>query len=222
MTIPLPTSASILDVSDLPVIEQHLQGKDAVVLGPGLGTGQRTADLVLSLYHTCPQPMVVDADALNILAANRDHLQAPAGPRIFTPHPGELARLIDSTTTAIQNDRLQAARTASALYNRNADKNVIIVLKGDGTIIASPDGNAMINTTGNPGMATGGMGDVLTGIIGALLCQGLTWQQAASAGVFLHGSAADGLFTVTGPGYSATELADNIPVTLKRYTQEAR
>jgi len=222
MTIPLPTSATILNISDLSLIERHLQGKEAIVLGPGLGTDKRTADLVLSLYHSVPQPMVVDADALNILAANRDRLKSPAGPRILTPHPGELARLIDTTTAEIQNDRLQAARTASTLYNRDTLGNVIIVLKGDGTIIASCDGNAMINSTGNPGMATGGMGDVLSGIIGALLCQGFSCQQAAGAGVFLHGAAGDGLFAMIGHGFTATELADNIPVTLKRYTQETR
>ena len=129
MTIPLPTSATILNISDLSLIERHLQGKEAIVLGPGLGTDKRTADLVLSLYHSVPQPMVVDADALNILAANRDRLKSPAGPRILTPHPGELARLIDTTTAEIQHDRLQAARTASTLYNRDTLGNVIIVMK---------------------------------------------------------------------------------------------
>ncbi|MDR3630750.1 MAG: NAD(P)H-hydrate dehydratase [Desulfocapsaceae bacterium] len=220
MTIPLPTSSSILNMSDLPVIEKQLREKEAVVLGPGLGTDPRTADLVLHLYNTVPQPMVIDADALNVMAANRHLLQNPAGPRILTPHPGELARLIDSTTSEIQNDRLQAARTASDIYNHDTGGNVIIVLKGDGTIVVSSDGNAMINITGNPGMATGGMGDVLSGIIGALVCQGLSCQQAAGAGVFLHGTAGDGLFAKTGHGYTATELADNIPVTLKSYTQE--
>ena len=118
MTIPLPTSTSIINMSDLPVIKRHLEGKKAVVLGPGLGTDKRTADLVLHLYHTLTQPIVVDADALNILADHKTQLKTPAGPRILTPHPGELARLIDSTAAEIQNDRLQAARTASALFNR--------------------------------------------------------------------------------------------------------
>jgi ADP-dependent NAD(P)H-hydrate dehydratase / NAD(P)H-hydrate epimerase len=220
MTIPLPASTSIINVSDLPTIKRHLEDKKAVVLGPGLGTDKRTAELVLHLYHTATLPMVVDADALNILADNKTQLKPPAGPRILTPHPGELARLIDSTAAEIQNDRLQAARTASSVFNRGTKGNVIIVLKGDGTVIASNDGNAMINTSGNPGMATGGMGDVLSGVIGALICQGFPCLQAAGAGVFLHGTAGDGLYQKTGYGYTATELADNIPFTLKKYTQE--
>jgi ADP-dependent NAD(P)H-hydrate dehydratase / NAD(P)H-hydrate epimerase len=220
MTIPLPTSTSIINMSDLPVIKRHLEGKKAVVLGPGLGTDKRTSDLVLHLYHTLTQPIVVDADALNILAGCKAQLKTPAGPRILTPHPGELARLIDSTAAEIQNDRLQAARTASSSFNRGKKSNVIIVLKGDGTVIASNDGHAMINTSGNPGMATGGMGDVLSGVIGALICQGFSCLQAAGAGVFLHGTAGDDLYLKTGYGYNATELADNIPFTLKKYTQE--
>ena len=220
MTIPLPTSASIINMSDLPVIKRHLKGKKAVVLGPGVGTDKRTADLVLNLYHTLTLPIVLDADALNILADHKSQLRTPAGPRILTPHPGELARLIDTTTGEIQNNRLQAARTASAAFNGDKDGNVIIVLKGDGTIIASSDGNAMINTSGNPGMATGGMGDVLSGIIGALICQGFSCLQAAGAGVFLHGTAGDDLYQKTGYGYTATELSDNIPFVLKKYIQE--
>jgi ADP-dependent NAD(P)H-hydrate dehydratase / NAD(P)H-hydrate epimerase len=217
MTIPLPTSVSIINMSDLPVIRRHLEGKDAVVLGPGIGTDKRTADIVLHLYHTVTQPMVVDADALNILAENKGKLKKPSGPRILTPHPGELARLCDSTPAEIQNDRLQAAKTACSTFNRDKHGNVIIVLKGDGTVIASNDGNAMINTTGNPGMAAGGMGDVLSGVIGALICQGFTCLQAAGAGVFLHGSSGDSLSKKMGYGYTASELADNIPFTLKKY-----
>ena len=220
MTIPLPNSASIINMSDLQVISRHLEGKKAVVLGPGLGTDKRTADLVIHLYHTLRLPMVLDADALNILAEHRSQLKPPSGPRILTPHPGELARLIDATTGEIQNNRLKAARTASAAFNRDKNGDVIIVLKGDGTVIASSDGNAMINTSGNPGMATGGMGDVLSGVIGALICQGFSCLQAAGAGVFLHGSAGDYLYQETGYGYTATELADNIPSTLKKYLQE--
>ncbi len=220
MTIPLPTSSSIINISDLTVVMRHAEGKKAVILGPGLGTDKRTAELVLYLYHNLKQPLIVDADALNILAENKAQLKRPAGPRILTPHPGELARLITSTASEIQNNRLQAARTAYAHFSNNNMDDVIIVLKGDGTIIASNDGYAMINTSGNPGMATGGMGDVLSGMIGALICQGFPTLQAAGAAVFLHGRAGDDLLVKTGYGYNATELADNIPFILKHYLQE--
>lgn len=217
MTIPLPTSSSILNVSDLPFIIKQLNDKDVIVIGPGLGMDKRTADLVIHLYNNVSRPMVVDADALNILAANRDRIKQPAGQRILTPHPGELASLINRTSEEIQDNRLHAARKAHESFNN--DKQVIIVLKGDGTVIASDDGYAMINTSGNPGMATGGMGDVLSGVIGSLICQGLNCLEATGAGVFLHGTAADDLHVDAGYGYTASEVADRIPYTLKRYLQ---
>lgn len=217
MTIPLPTSTSILNISDLALVSRHLEGKRAVVIGPGLGTDKRTAELVLHLYHTAKQPLILDADALNILAKAKPQLSRPSGPRILTPHPGELARLIDSTVAEIQNNRLHAARTAQSLFSNDNPDDVIIVLKGDGTIIASKDDFAMINTTGNPGMATGGMGDVLGGMIGAFICQGFPCLQAAGAAVFLHGKSGDDLLEQSGYGYNATELADNIPFVLNEY-----
>ncbi len=218
MTVPLPSSGSIITDNDLEIITESLIDKKAIVIGPGLGTDSSTEKLVLHLYHTVTQPMVLDADALNILAANMGHIKNPAGPRIFTPHPGELARLTQSTPAEIQNHRLQAARNACSIFNH--DKQIIIVLKGDGTVIAHSDGEAIINTTGNPGMATGGMGDVLSGIIGSLLCQGLSSLEAAAAGAFIHGKSGDKLNERTGFGFTATELADNIPLILKKYTQQ--
>ena len=99
---------------------------------------------------------------------------------------------------------------------RNDDHETILVLKGAGTIIAGGDGTTFINTTGNPGMATGGMGDVLGGVIGALVCQGLSPMNAAVAGMFLHGSAADMLYNERGFGFIATEVADMIPSAITR------
>lgn len=215
MTVPLPTSSSIVNVSDLSFIIKHLDDKTAIVIGPGLGQDKRTAELVIHLYNNVSRPMVVDADALNILAKYRDKINKPAGPRILTPHPGELARLINSTPQEIQDNRLHAAREAYESFNH--EKQVIILLKGDGTVIVSDNGYAMINTSGNPGMATGGMGDVLGGVIGSLISQGLGILEASAASVFLHGTAADELFSDSGYGYSATEVADRIPFTLKKF-----
>jgi ADP-dependent NAD(P)H-hydrate dehydratase / NAD(P)H-hydrate epimerase len=214
MTIPLPKSALSLSNADGDEIFEHIKTKQAVVIGPGIGQDQSTAELVLRVYLTADCPVILDADALNILAENRHRLHTPAGPRVFTPHPGELGRLLDKSTADIQDNRLDAALLGSALF-RNNNQDTVLILKGAGTIIADSDGSTIINTTGNPGMATGGMGDVLSGIIGALICQGLTPLNAAVAGVYLHGAAADRLYENSGAGFLASEVADMIPTLLK-------
>jgi len=194
MTIPLHTSTSLLNASDLSAILRNVKNKSALVVGPGIGTDTRTAELVLYLYHTVKQPMVIDADALNIIARYKNQLKSAAGPRIFTPHPGEMARLIDRSPQEVQEDRLDAARTCHKHY-KNVGKELIIALKGAGTLIVTDNEDVMVNTSGNPGMATGGMGDVLAGVIGSFLCQGLPVDIASGAGVYLHGMAGDRLFS---------------------------
>ncbi|MEK6201256.1 MAG: NAD(P)H-hydrate dehydratase [Desulfobulbaceae bacterium] len=214
MTIPLPASRSAIGIEDLTTIEEHLQGKKAMVIGPGLGMAESMAQLILHLYRTVQVPMVIDADGLNILAQNTDQLQAPPGPRIFTPHPGELARILGCSVAEIQDDRIEAARSARLLFDQGGGQCTVI-LKGAGTVIVSEDGKAWVNTSGNPGMATGGMGDVLSGIIGAMICQGLCPQEAARTAVYLHGRAGDTLEKTIGTGYTATELADTLPQIIK-------
>lgn len=216
MTMVLPHSENILTSHDIGLIIDNLKGKDCLVIGPGIGVDPQTTELVLELYHRVSQPIVIDADGLNILAENKDRLTRPGGPRIFTPHPGELGRLIGKTPKEIQDNRLLSAQEACSLFH-SSDQKIIIVLKGAGTIIASSDGQIMINTTGNPGMATGGMGDVLSGIIASLICQGADCREASGAGVFLHGKTGDVLYKQQGIGYNATELADTLPVTMKSF-----
>jgi len=215
MTIPLPTSSSLLNVSDISTIMKHIEDKSAVVLGPGLGNDARTAELVLYLYHSLRLPVIIDADALNILARHKKQLKSAGGPRIFTPHPGELSRLIDQPTDIIFEIRLNATKLCHETYKCEGNE-LIVILKGAGTLVVSDDGQVMINTSGNPGMATGGMGDVLSGIIGSLVCQGLSNEVAAGAGVYLHGMAGDRLFEENGQGFTASELANNIPLALKK------
>lgn len=214
MTLPLPSGKQHLSVDDLELIEQNLATKQAVVIGPGIGQHPETQRLVLEIFHKSTCPVVLDADAINILSHNRDKIETPAGARIFTPHPGELARLIDKSTATIQDNRLDATVLACN-FVRNVEHDAIMVLKGAGTIIAGNDGMTFINTTGNPGMATGGMGDVLCGMIGALICQGLNPLDAAVAGTYLHGAAADLLYAENGVGYTATEVADHVPRALQ-------
>jgi ADP-dependent NAD(P)H-hydrate dehydratase / NAD(P)H-hydrate epimerase len=214
MTIPLPKSSKFLSFADWELISDNIKNKQAIVIGPGIGQDPHTAELVLQLYQTVECPLILDADALNILSSYRERLGSPAGPRIFTPHPGELGRLLDKSTEDIQNNRLDAAVLGCDLF-KNDLHEIIMILKGAGTIIARGDGSTMINTTGNPGMATGGMGDVLCGVIGALACQGLTPLDAAVAGVYLHGAAADRLYEKYGAGFLASEVADMIPCVVK-------
>jgi hydroxyethylthiazole kinase-like uncharacterized protein yjeF len=152
-------------------------------IGPGMGTARTTAQALGTFLEACKDPVVLDADALNIIAANPDLLSKLPKNSVITPHPREFSRLFgDNTNTMIQvdNARIQAMR-----YNIN------IVLKGHHTAIVNTEGECWYNMTGNAGMATGGSGDVLTGIITGLMAQGYTPQQAAMLGVYLHGAAGD-------------------------------
>lgn len=207
MTVPLPASTTAPLVADHHVIAEALAGKQALVVGPGIGTAPNTALLVKRLYQEVELPMVVDADGLNILAGDTDVLRNAPAPRILTPHPGEMARLLGVTAAAVQKDRRQAALVLAR------DHGVYVVLKGAETVIASPDGHLAINPTGNPGMAAGGMGDVLAGLIGGLWCQKLSPWQAACLGVYVHGLAGDLLAAAHGMpfGYLASELAATLP-----------
>ena len=210
MTIALPGQRKYLSIDDVDQIHDQLVGKNSVVIGPGLGTHKETQDLVVKLYREVNLPMVVDADALNILAGNPDKITDPPAPRILTPHPGEMARLIGQTAKKIQADRLHSSLDFVKKVNL-LKKNVTLVLKGAGTLIVDPGGTWAINTTGNPGMASGGMGDVLTGIIGGLTAQSIMPGLAARLGVYIHGFAADRLEEQKKFGYLASELADTIP-----------
>ena len=155
--------------------------------------------------------MVIDADGLNNIAGQTDLLKKLDTPAVLTPHPGEMARLIESTPAAVQQNRLACAREFAVKYG------VHVVLKGAATVIAHPDGSAFINPTGNPGMASGGMGDVLTGVLAGFITQGLSPEAAAHAAVYLHGAAADTLANTKGPiCYLAGDVMYAIPAEIKK------
>ncbi len=161
------------------------EGKDALVLGPGIDRGKKTYQLIADLLERFPGPVVLDADALNALSGRLEVLRAAQGPLLLTPHPGEMARLSGLSVAEIQADRVTVARDFARAHR------VVLVLKGARTVVALPDGRARVNPTGNPGMATGGAGDVLSGVCGALLAQGLAPADAASVAVYAHGLAGD-------------------------------
>ena len=177
----------------------------AFAAGPGMGT-VKSAEQLLREVLDASVPLVLDADALNLIAASKT-LQARLPKRsaacVLTPHPAEAARLLGCTTEAVQSDRLKAAIELAQRYHATA------VLKGNGSIIASPDASWLINTSGNPGMASAGMGDVLTGMISSLLAQGADARAAAAAAVWLHGAAADSL-TAQGQGPLGITASDVI------------
>ncbi len=181
---PLLTARPELMVAALTTrsLTQALEWADIIVIGPGLGThawGRQALEAVAE----SDKPMLWDADALNLLALNPDKRHN----RIITPHPGEAARLLGCSVAEIEQDRLLSAQRLVKRYGGCA------VLKGAGTVVAGSDGRLDIIDAGNPGMATGGMGDVLSGIIGALLGQKMSRDDAACAGCVVHGAAADRL-----------------------------
>lgn len=169
---------------------------DVWALGPGLGEPDATAELSGRMNREWTAPLVIDADGLNGVALYEARYAsaplAPPGPRVYTPHPGEFARLAGDETLAQQatGDDDARVQAAAALATRDEGGNTVVVLKGHRTVVTDGQQYA-INTTGNPGMATGGSGDVLTGVITALMAQGLTAFDAARLGVHVHGHAGD-------------------------------
>jgi hydroxyethylthiazole kinase-like uncharacterized protein yjeF len=182
------------------------QDLDALVAGPGIGSGERAETLVGAVIAS-DIPCVLDADALNVMAASPDLRKACArrsADTLLTPHPAEAGRLLGESTATVQANRLQAARDLSRHFNAH------VVLKGNGSIVMARDSHWFINTSGNPGMASAGMGDVLAGLLGSLLAQRYSGESSLVLGVHLHGCAADALVrSGTGPvGLTAGELIE--------------
>ena len=180
------------------------EARDALAVGPGLGTGDAVTQLVARVYADVTKPAVFDADGLNALAA-LDGVPTPAGPRVLTPHPGEMARLMTSPWS-----QLEARRVGVACQLAN-EASATVALKGAGTVVAEPNGTVRVNPTGNPAMATAGSGDVLTGIAGALLARGVPAPEAAGAAVWWHGRAGDLAADARGePSVVASDLIDHL------------
>lgn len=179
------TSNGVISSKDTDFLLEMCEKSSAVVIGCGLSVCDDTKNLVQSVITNCEKPLVIDADALNCICNKPEILKNLKAPAIITPHPGEMARLLHSTPKTVNSNRENTAIDFAKKFG------VVTVLKGAGTIIASPDGEVYINHTGNSGMATGGSGDVLSGIIGSLLAQGASPINAAAAGVFLHGTIGD-------------------------------
>ena len=205
------TSDGKISKSNIDFLLCEAEKSSAVLIGCGLSVCNDTEKLVNSFIENCTKPLVLDADALNCVAKNPDILKKAKVPIIITPHPGEMARLVKLTPKAVNENRAEISADFAKEYG------VVTVLKGSGTIIASPEGRVMINRTGNSGMATGGSGDVLAGMTGSLLAQGAKPFDAAAAAVYLHGLSGDIAAEKLGKiSMLPTDLIDEIPQAFRK------
>jgi NAD(P)H-hydrate epimerase len=179
------TESEAISPAALELLLELSADADAIAIGPGIGTDRRTRDLELAFLAEVEKPTVVDADGINNLAGRPDLLGCACAGLVLTPHPGEFSRLTGLKPEEINADRIGVSRRFAT------GRKVVLVLKGASTVVAAPDGRVFVNPTGNSGLASGGTGDVLTGLITSLMAQGMSPLDAACAGVFLHGLAAD-------------------------------
>ncbi len=194
------------------LLDGLVEGKRAIAIGPGLGRHMETQELVRTCVERYRGPLILDADALNAFQGATERLTGYGRSVILTPHPGEMARLLGTTADAVQQDRLNLARTFAV------EHHVIVVLKGHRTLVVHPDSTAWVNPTGNPGMATGGTGDILTGMVAGLVAQnpGHVFE-AVVAAVYLHGLAGDiARDTVGEYSLTATDLLTALPEAFRR------
>lgn len=182
---------------------QNLEKYNSFAIGPGIGKNKKTTNMLAQFLLKLPKSLVLDADALNILSLQKEWLKKLPSDAILTPHPKEFERLFGTDENSF--DRMLKIQCLTQKLK------IIIVLKGAYTLIGTPDGNIFFNSTGNNGMATGGTGDVLTGIIGSLLAQNYTSEEAATIGVYLHGLAGDLALADQSPeSLIADDIVENI------------
>ena len=213
--LPLPEAQrGIIAPAAAKLIHQSLESYDTVLMGCGLGQSRAVMEFIdntLLKARTIPRPLVLDADALNTLARIPNWWQRLSDDAILTPHPGEMARLADTSVEEIQRDRLATARRFAQEWHKT------VVLKGAYTVIAAPDGRTRVSPIANPGLASAGTGDVLSGVITGLVAQGIPLFDAAAVGVFLHGQAGEILKSRLGDaGMLASDLLPALPMVIKQ------
>jgi NAD(P)H-hydrate epimerase len=211
LTLGLPVTADGgLAPDAVDAILEAAASRDVVAIGPGLGAGEGAAEVARRVVARCPRPLVVDASALPALAGNLDAVSGREAETILTPHPGELAALLQAPRDAVTGNRREA------LWRAVDACAATVLLKGRATLVGAADGTLYVNSTGNPGLATGGTGDVLTGLIAALWAQGADPAAAAALGAFVHGAAADRTVACIGEtALAAGDLLDRLPQVLR-------
>lgn len=209
---PVPEiSAGVVGHASLSGVLRGFAGADAGVIGPGIGRDASTRRLIEDLVPRVAAPLVLDADALNLLSEHRSILPRLSPQIVLTPHPAEFGRLAGMETSAVQQDRRGLASRFAKVWNK------VVVLKGAGTVIAAPDGRITLNPVSTPALASGGTGDVLAGLIGGLMAQRLPPFEAAVTGVHLHGQAGLDLEASLGQaGVLASDLLPQIPRVMER------
>lgn len=194
------------------LLTEKMLNATAVLIGCGLGKSLFARSLVRRVAACSSVPLILDADGINILAENIDILKTARVPLVLTPHPGEMARLMNTTAAQVQKHRLQFAKEFARIHQ------VVLVLKGSGTIVAAPDGSVFLNPTGNPGMAKGGSGDVLAGLIASLAAQGMPPFFAAVCAVYLHGLAGDRCAQrLSQRGMLPSDLVEELPLLFSEF-----
>ena len=195
-------------------ILKALKNKDAVVIGPGFGTSESAQGLlkiVLEVSAKLKLPIVIDADAINILSTNTAWQKSLPKKSILTPHPAEMARLVSLETSKVQEDRLAVAEGIAKKLDS------VVILKGARTVIACPENGLFINPTATAVLGTAGSGDVLSGIIGAFLAQGFNQLEATIIAVYAHGQAAQSLEKKKGQyGILASDVGKQVPIVLNK------
>lgn len=220
MTLPLPeTSQGSLSKIAFLKIKEFLKKVDVLLIGPGLSQNSQTQSLIRKVVFQSRISTVIDADGINAWVGFMDKFRVEISClpkeecklKIITPHPGEMARLLEMKTENIQNNRREIAKNFAKEYN------FVVVLKGYKTVVADPSGSIYTNKTGNSGMSTAGSGDVLVGIISAFLAQGLSSFDAAKFGVYIHGLAGDlAAEDKTQLGLIASDIIDYLPKAIKK------
>jgi ADP-dependent NAD(P)H-hydrate dehydratase / NAD(P)H-hydrate epimerase len=219
MTEPLPETAAGTIATEAGLrIDELLKNVTVLAIGPGISRDPHTTTLVRSLVANAKLPMVLDADGLNAFQGHTHDMNGSGRTLVITPHPGEMGRLAACSTTDVQKDRLGVARHFARKHS------VIVVLKGNRTLVVQPNGDAWVNTTGNPGMSTGGTGDILTGMVAAMLGQHPSDPMlAVCAAVHLHGLAGDVMRGIMGEhSLVATDLLRGLPDAFERTRTSAR
>jgi ADP-dependent NAD(P)H-hydrate dehydratase / NAD(P)H-hydrate epimerase len=212
MALPLKeTRAHSISSFAFDQLKHSMNKYQAIAIGPGLSTESSTQQFILKIIEYAQAPIVIDADALSVIAKSLSLLIKSRAPKVLTPHPGEMAKLIPCSKTEVENNRETIAREFAQKYQ------CVLVLKGHRTIVASPDGEIYKNQTGNSGMATAGSGDVLTGMISAMLGQSVNPFTAAKSAVYLHGLAGDlAARKKTRAAMLATDIIDCIPKAIQQ------
>ena len=206
-----------LSYENYDAVIEELWDKDILCLGPGMGKDEGRIGLTEKILENYKKPVILDADGINCIAGHKDILKRREGGTIIKPHPGEMSGLINKSTEWINNNREKAAADFSEKYN------VITVLKGNKTVVASPEGKIYVNNTGNPGMATAGSGDVLSGIISSFSGQNFGLYESAVNGVFIHGFAGDLAACDFGEyGMTASDVIAKIPAAIKIYEDKIK